>query len=173
MILGTAADGSPHRGCRRRTPRLCAWPPLVLTTLLPAHHHFDEIRTGTPRTPVRRGPPSSRRCARRAGDRCNRAGRAQIRRWPAKCTCPPLQPPASSMTVIRRATSTGEGAWWTYAKSCLTPEPLRTLRSETKGQAAACPDRTQAIPCKLRGRLLPMACAELTATVTATAATYY
>ena len=25
-----------------------------------------------------------------------------------------------------------------------------TLRSETKGQAAACPDRTQAIPCKVR-----------------------
>ncbi len=29
----------------------------------------------------------------------------------------------------------------------LTPEPLRTLRSETKGQAVACPDRTRAIPC--------------------------
>jgi hypothetical protein len=58
-----------------------------------------------------------------------------------------------------------------HAKSCLTPEPLRTLRPETKGQAAACPDRTQAIPCKLRGRLLPVAYAELTATVTATAAT--
>jgi hypothetical protein len=57
-----------------------------------------------------------------------------------------------------------------HAKSCLTPESLRTLRSETEGQAAACPDRTQAIPCKLRDRLLPMACAELTATVTATAA---
>jgi hypothetical protein len=57
-----------------------------------------------------------------------------------------------------------------HAKSCLTPEPLRTLRSETKGQAAACPGRTQAISCKLRGRLLPMACAALTATVTATAA---
>jgi hypothetical protein len=38
-----------------------------------------------------------------------------------------------------------------HAKSCLTPEPLRALRSETKGQAAACPDRTQAIPCKVRG----------------------
>lgn len=37
-----------------------------------------------------------------------------------------------------------------YAKSCLTPESLRTLRSETKGQAAACPDRTQAIPCKVQ-----------------------
>ena len=35
-----------------------------------------------------------------------------------------------------------------HAKSCLTPEPLRALRPETKGQAAACPDRTQAIPCK-------------------------
>ena len=58
-----------------------------------------------------------------------------------------------------------------HAKLRLTPRPLRTLRPETKGQAAACPDRTQAIPCKLRGRLLPMACARLTATVTATAAT--
>jgi hypothetical protein len=38
-----------------------------------------------------------------------------------------------------------------HAKSCLTLEPLRTLRSETKGQAAACPDRTQAIPCKVQG----------------------
>jgi hypothetical protein len=37
-----------------------------------------------------------------------------------------------------------------HAKSCLTPESLRTLRSETKGQAAACPDRSQAIPCKVR-----------------------
>jgi hypothetical protein len=37
-----------------------------------------------------------------------------------------------------------------HAKSCLTPKPLRTLRSETKGQAAACPDRTQAIPCTVR-----------------------
>ena len=80
-------------------------------------------------------------------------------------------PPASSMTVNRRATSTGERCLVTaHAKSCLTPEPLRTLRPETKGQAAACPDRTQAIPCKLPGRLLPMAWAELTATATATAA---
>ena len=37
-----------------------------------------------------------------------------------------------------------------HAKSCLTPEPLRTLRSETKGQAAACLDRTQAIPCTVQ-----------------------
>jgi hypothetical protein len=58
-----------------------------------------------------------------------------------------------------------------HAKSRLTLEPLRPLRSEDKGQAGACPDRARAIPCKLRGRLLPMAGAELTATVTATAAT--
>jgi len=38
-----------------------------------------------------------------------------------------------------------------HAKSRLTLEPLRTLRSETKGQAGACPDRTRAIPCKVRG----------------------
>jgi hypothetical protein len=37
----------------------------------------------------------------------------------------------------------------------LTLEPLRTLRSEDKGQAGACPDRTRAIPCKVRVALLP------------------
>ena len=42
-----------------------------------------------------------------------------------------------------------------HAKSCLTPEPLRALRSETKGQAEACPDQTRAIPCKVRLGLLP------------------
>jgi hypothetical protein len=51
----------------------------------------------------------------------------------------------------RRATSTGEKRLVNvHAKSRLTPEPLRTLRSETKGQAGACPDRTRAIPCKVR-----------------------
>ena len=37
-----------------------------------------------------------------------------------------------------------------HAKSRLIPEPLRALRSETKGQAGACPDRTRAIPCTVR-----------------------
>jgi hypothetical protein len=37
-----------------------------------------------------------------------------------------------------------------HAKSHLTPEPLRTLRSEDKGHAGACPDRTRAIPCTVR-----------------------
>ena len=32
----------------------------------------------------------------------------------------------------------------------LTAESLRPLRSETKGQAGACPDRTRAIPCKVQ-----------------------
>ncbi len=51
----------------------------------------------------------------------------------------------------RRATSTGEKRLVNvHAKSRLTPEPLRTLRSETKGQAGACPDRTRAIPCDVR-----------------------
>ena len=36
-----------------------------------------------------------------------------------------------------------------HAKSRLTLEPLRALRSEDKGQAGACPDRTRAIPCKV------------------------
>ena len=41
-----------------------------------------------------------------------------------------------------------------HAKSRLTLEPLRTLRPEDKGQARACPDRTWAIPCKVRVGLL-------------------
>src|ERR1700691_5327150 len=52
----------------------------------------------------------------------------------------------------RRTTSTaGRCPVNVHAKSRLTPEPLRTLRSETKGQAAACPDRTRAIPCTVQG----------------------
>jgi len=37
-----------------------------------------------------------------------------------------------------------------HAKSHLILEPLRTLRSEDKGQAGACLDRTRAIPCTVR-----------------------
>jgi hypothetical protein len=37
-----------------------------------------------------------------------------------------------------------------HAKSRLILEPLRTLRSEDKGQAGACPDRTRAIPCTVQ-----------------------
>ena len=50
----------------------------------------------------------------------------------------------------RRTTTTGEECLVNvHAKSRLPLEPLRTLRSETKGQAAACPDRMRAIPCKV------------------------
>jgi hypothetical protein len=42
-----------------------------------------------------------------------------------------------------------------HAKSRLILEPLRTLRSEDKGQARACPERTRAIPCTVRVGLLP------------------
>ena len=56
----------------------------------------------------------------------------------------------------RRTTSTGgEFLVNVHAKSRLIPEPLRALRSEDKGQAGACPDRTRAIPCKVRVGLLP------------------
>jgi hypothetical protein len=37
----------------------------------------------------------------------------------------------------------------------LDPGALHPLRAETKGQAGACPDRTQAIPCEMRVGLLP------------------
>jgi hypothetical protein len=42
----------------------------------------------------------------------------------------------------------------------LTVEPLHPLRSETKGQAGACPDRIQAIPCKVRGTPADDSCTE-------------
>jgi hypothetical protein len=42
-----------------------------------------------------------------------------------------------------------------HAKSRLILEPLRTLRSEDKSQAGACPERTRAIPCKVRVGSLP------------------
>jgi hypothetical protein len=59
-------------------------------------------------------------------------------------------PPASSMTVTAGQRAQDKVPGDVHAKSCLTLEPLRILRSETTGQAAACPDRTQAIPFKLR-----------------------
>ena len=57
----------------------------------------------------------------------------------------------------RRATSEHRGKCLVHvhAKSRLILEPLRTLRSEDKGQAEACPDRTRAIPCTVRVGLLP------------------
>src|SRR3974377_647470 len=51
----------------------------------------------------------------------------------------------------RRTASTGQWCLLNvHAKSRWTLKPLRTLRSETKGQAGACPDRTRAIPCKVQ-----------------------
>ena len=59
--------------------------------------------------------------------------------------------PSLKRDCDRRTTSTGEKCLVNvHAKSRLTLEPLRTLRSETKGQAGACPDRTRAIPCTVR-----------------------
>ena len=83
-----------------------------------------------------------------------------------------VRPSSLKHDCDRRATSTGGKCLVNvHAKSRLTLEPLRTLRSETKGQAGACPDRTRAIPCKVRVGLPPGGLPELTATVTATAAT--
>jgi hypothetical protein len=62
-----------------------------------------------------------------------------------------VRPSSLKRDCHRRTTSTGERCLVNvHAKSRLTPEPLRTLRSETKGQAAACPDRTPAIPCTVQ-----------------------
>src|SRR5258707_3568698 len=63
-----------------------------------------------------------------------------------------VRPSSIKHDCAQRATSTGgEYLVNVHAKSCLIPEPLRTLRSEDKGQAGACPDRgTRAIPCTVR-----------------------
>jgi hypothetical protein len=54
----------------------------------------------------------------------------------------------------RRATRTGEKCLVNvHAKSRMTPELLRTLRSEYKDEAGACPDRTRAIPCTVRAAM--------------------
>ena len=62
-----------------------------------------------------------------------------------------VRPSSLKRDCDRRAASTnGRCLVNVYAKSRLTLEPLRTLRSEDKGQAGACPDRTRAIPCTAR-----------------------
>ena len=64
-----------------------------------------------------------------------------------------VRPSSLKRDCGRRTTSTGGKAQANvHAMSRLTLEPLRTLRSETKGQAGACPDRTRAIPCTQRQR---------------------
>jgi hypothetical protein len=61
-----------------------------------------------------------------------------------------IRPSSLKRDRDRSATSTGGRCLvYVHAKSRLTLEPLRTLRSEDKGQAEACPDRTRAIPCTL------------------------
>jgi hypothetical protein len=60
-------------------------------------------------------------------------------------------PPGSSLAVTAgQRVKAEDGPVNVHAKPCLIPEPLRTLRPETKGQAGACPDRTRAIPCNVR-----------------------
>ena len=63
-----------------------------------------------------------------------------------------VRPSSIKHDCDRRATSAGGKCLVNvhHAKSCLTLESLRTLRSGTKGQARACPDRTRAIPCNVR-----------------------
>jgi hypothetical protein len=62
-----------------------------------------------------------------------------------------VRPSSPKRGCDRRTTSTGGKCLVNvHAKSRLTPEPLRTLRPEAKGQARACPNRTRAIPCPVR-----------------------
>jgi hypothetical protein len=62
-----------------------------------------------------------------------------------------VRPSSLKRDCDRRTTSIGEKCLVdAHAKSRLTLEPLRTLQSETKGQAGACPDRTRAIPCMMQ-----------------------
>ena len=74
-------------------------------------------------------------------------GQAWVRGWPAQVSGG--APPPSRGT--RRSFQTAS------QKHLRDPplerrRPLHPLRSEAKGQAGACPDRTRAIPCKVRVR---------------------
>ena len=61
------------------------------------------------------------------------------------------RPSSLKRDCARRTTNAGGRAPVNvHGKSRLTLEPLRTLRSETKGQAGACPGRTRAIPCNVQ-----------------------
>ncbi len=80
----------------------------------------------------------SRECARQVPG-VHRPGWGRVRRWPAECAAAPLHRQG------RFAFPYGNGRW-----PPLTAEPLCRLRSVIKGQAAACPDRTRAIPCTVR-----------------------
>jgi hypothetical protein len=63
-------------------------------------------------------------------------------------------PPASSMTLTAGQPAPVKDTGQRTREVTLDPGALRTLRSETKGQAGACPDRTRAIPCTVRVGLL-------------------
>jgi hypothetical protein len=70
-------------------------------------------------------------------------GEAGIRGWPAQCPgMPTVKGNLGSFQTASQKASLGPILW--------PSEPLHSLRSETKGPGEACPDRTQAIPCKLR-----------------------
>ena len=59
-------------------------------------------------------------------------------------------PPASSVTVTAGQRAQVKVPGKRTREVTLDPGDLRTLRSEDKGQAGACPDGAQAIPCKVR-----------------------
>src|SRR5215472_6304307 len=87
---------------------------------------------------------------------------SEVRRVPPPMRSITTGPGRATGTMIRNihgtimaASVVGKCLVNVHAKSRLIPEPLRTLRSETKGQAGACPDRARAIPCKVRVGLLP------------------
>ena len=72
-----------------------------------------------------------------------RTGRVQIRGWPAKCTCPPLQPQGPPRP---KKLSKSE----TFFTAALDPGASADTPVRNQGPGAACPDRTQAIPRKVQ-----------------------
>ena len=113
----------------------------------------SRTRLGTPQTPFSREDPDPWRDDHMAHDDGNGEGAKAL--TGLRSGDGPLsvrvRPSSLKHDCDRRATSTSEKHRVTvHAKSRLTPEPLRTLRPETKGQAGACPDRTRAIPCTVQ-----------------------
>ena len=102
-------------------------------------------------------PGSARKLMLQAGEIVRSGIRAEVRKFLAglRSGDGPLsiriRPSSLKRDCDRRTTSTGERCVVkVHAKSHLTLESLRTLRSADKGQAEACPDRTRAIPCTVR-----------------------
>jgi hypothetical protein len=75
-------------------------------------------------------------------------GKAKIRGWAAECTCPPRQSQARLCPPDNQ--HRWKGPSQRTREVVLDPGASTDTPDRNQGQAGACPDRTRAIPCKVR-----------------------